>query len=548
MRLKVTVSWMIIAFQLKSFALPFKGSEIIISAPSPYAVEVGSQIAQAGGNVVDVAVGVSLTLAVTSPYFASLGGGGFALVKMDSQVEALDFRETAPKGTDKDFFAKLSKEASIKGGAAVGVPGLPAGLWELHKKYGKLNWRALFQEPFKISKNGFRVSGEWVENTEMMKDVFDAGGMKHFLKSDKTVIKPGEVFHQWFLSRAIMAFRDKNLKGFYAGPVAKDIIESVKKTGGVMTMDDLASYKVRWLSPMVTQFRDHKIYLMPPPSSGGVVIQSALELVKKISLDKQPMLSVDELHLLGEVLARSFKGRALLGDPEFTKNPLEHLLSSEYLDRMAKSISVAKSTELDGAEALAKESSETTHFIVMDKKGNTVSMTVTLNGNYGSGVVTDDYAIALNNEMDDFTTHPNEPNLYGLVQGKANFVDPGKRPLSSMSPTIVEKDGQTVLAVGAPGGPRIISGVFQALYRVLVNGLDVDQAVQMPRVHHQYRPHRLFVDRDRFSPETIKGLKDKGHQVEQVRNIAKVYAVKRNLDGTLEGAFDARGEGATGGY
>ncbi len=536
------------AFQLESGAIPFKGSEILVSAPSPHAVEVGSQVAQAGGNVVDVAVAVGLTLAVTSPYYASLGGGGFALVKMDTKVEAIDFRETAPKGTDRDFFVKLPKEASLKGGTAVGVPGFPAGLWELHKKYGKLSWRALFHEPFKVSKNGFRVSGEWVENTESMKDVFDVGGMKHFLKPDKSVIRPGEIFRQWFLSRALMAFRDKNVKGFYTGPVAKDIVDSVKKSGGVMTMEDLANYKVRWLSPMVTQFKDHTIYLMPPPSSGGVVIQSAIEMVKKIGLDKQQMFSVDEFHLLGEVLSRSFKGRALLGDPDFTKNPIEQLLSQDYLDRMAKTINVAKSTDLEGVEASSKESSETTHYVVMDKKGNTVTLTVTLNGNYGSGVVTDDYGIALNNEMDDFTTHPNDPNLYGLIQGKANYVDPGKRPLSSMSPTIVEKNGQTVLSLGAPGGPRIISGLFQALYRVLVSGLDIDQAIQAPRVHHQYRPHRLFIDRDRFTPETIKGLKDKGHQVEQVRSIAKVYGVKRNADGTLEGGYDSRGEGAVGGY
>lgn len=538
----------VFCFSLSSLAIPFRGSEILISAPSPYAVEVGTKIAQQGGNVIDVAVGVSLTLAVTSPYFASLGGGGFALVKMNGKVEALDFREMAPKATDKDFFVNRPKEASIKGGAAVGVPGFPAGIWELHKKYGKLPWRNLFQEPFKICKNGFRVSGEWVENTEAMKEVFDAGGVKHFLKPGKTVLRPGELFHQWFLSRALMAFRDKNIKGFYSGLVAKDIVDSVNQSGGVLTLQDLASYKVRWLSPMVSQFRDYSIYLMPPPSSGGVVIQSALEMVKRIGVDKQPMFSVDEFHLLGEVLSRAFKGRALLGDPDFNKNPMDQLLSQEYLDKMAKTINLARSTDLEGVEHQAKESSETTHFSIMDKEGNAISLTVTLNGNYGSGVVTSDYGIALNNEMDDFTTHPNEPNMFGLMQGKANLVGPGKRPLSSMSPTIVEKNGQTVLAVGAPGGPRIISGVFQVLYRSLVSGLDMDQAIQAPRVHHQYRPHRLSIDRDRFAPETIKGLKDRGHQVEIVRGIAKVYGIKRSPDGELEGAFDSRGEGAVGGY
>ena len=313
-------------------------------------------------------------------------------------------------------------------------------------------------------------------------------------------------------------------------------------------MEDLAAYKVRWLTPMSTQLKDHTIYLMPPPSSGGVVIQSAIELAKRVNLDKQIMFSNDEFHLLGEVLSRAFKGRALLGDPDFTKNPIVQLLSRDYLDKISKTISIARTTDLGSVDINKKESTETTHFNVMDKKGNTVSMTITLNGSYGSGVVTDDYGIALNNEMDDFTTHPNEPNNYGLIQGTANFVESGKRPLSSMSPTIVEKDGQTVLSLGAPGGPRIISGVFQVLYRVLVNGLDIDQAIQAPRVHHQFRPHKLMLDRDRFTPETQKALKDKGHQLELVGAVAKVYGITRSIDGSLQGSFDSRGEGSVGGY
>ncbi|MEY4616959.1 MAG: gamma-glutamyltransferase [Pseudomonadota bacterium] len=531
-----------------SWAIPFKGTEILISAPSPYAVEVGQQVARAGGNVVDVAVAVGLTLAVTSPYFASLGGGGFALVKMDKKVEALDFREMAPQATHKEFYSQKSKEAAITGGSAVGVPGLPAGLWELHKKYGKLKWRALFAEPLKFSKEGFRVSGEWVEYTQEEKNRFDEGGKKHFLKVDKSMYKPGEILKQWFLSRALLAFRDKNLQGFYGGPVAKDIVDSVNRAGGVMTLEDLSNYKVRWLSPMVTQFKNHTIYLMPPPSSGGVVIQSALEIAKRVSVDKQSMYSVEEFHLLGEILSRAFRGRVLLGDPDFHKNPLEHLLGVEHLDSMAKTISLNKTKELGGDEFKIKESTETTHFVVMDKLGNTVSLTETLNGTYGSGVVTTDYGIALNNEMDDFTTRTNEANQFGLFQGSGNLVEPGKRPLSSMSPTIVEKEGETVLALGAPGGPRIISGVFQTLYRVLVSGLNMDQAIQAPRVHHQFRPHRLMVEKNRFTPETVKGLKEKGHQVDYLGGIAKVYGIKRQPGGELEAAYDSRGEGAVGGY
>lgn len=532
-----------------TWAIPFKGSQLVIAAPSRYATEIGIQIAQQGGNYVDVAVSVALALSVTNPYFASLGGGGFAMIKNNSQIEALDFRETAPKATHKAYFEDQPKDASIKGGAAVGVPGIPAGLWALHQKYGKLSWKTLFVEPLKLAKSGFRVSGEWVDYTESMKKTFDPGAIKHLLKSDQTVLKPGEILKQQALSQALTLYRDSNIKGFYFGKVAQDLVNSVKKNGGVMALEDLSSYKVRWLTPLVESFKDYNIYLMPPPSSGGVVIQSALQLVKRINLESQPPYSINEFHLLAEVLSRSFKGRTQLGDPDFNKNPLDQLLSQDYLDSLAKTIDIKKSVDIESKTSSAQESPETTHFVVMDRAGNAVSMTITLNGRYGSGVVTDRFGIALNNEMDDFTTRPKEPNSYGLIQGAANLVEPGKRPLSSMSPTIVTKGAETVLALGAPGGPTIISGVFQALYRILAQNADLDQAIQTPRVHHQYRPHRLFLDRHRFVPETIKGLQDKGHQIELIDAVARVYGVKRNPETKiLEGAFDSRGEGSSLGY
>lgn len=604
-------------------AIPFKGTELLISAPSPYAVQVGQQIAERGGNVIDVAVGVSLTLAVTSPYFASMGGGGFALVKLGGQVEAIDFREVAPKATHKSFYAEKAADASANGGAAVGVPGLPAGLWALHKKYGRLKWASLFEGPLELASQGFRVSGEWNEYTIAENKRFDKGGRKYFLKGQQSVPKPGELLVQKALAKALRAYRDHNLQGFYAGAVAKDIVASVNASGGVMTLDDLSHYKVRWLKPMVMNFRDHTIYLMPPPSSGGVVIQTALELVQRLPFDKYEKFSVEEFHLLGQVLARAFKSRLALGDPDFHKNPLEKLFAKDYLDRLAKSINVAKATEVefdwssieDGAnddsklqydskaqpeskaqfeiktqseskarfeskaqsesktrsptnqsgfylqskfesippsgpktQSEFKESSETTHFVVMDKNGNAVSLTETLNGNYGSGVVSGEFGIALNNEMDDFTTRPSEPNQFGLVQGPGNAVEPGKRPLSSMSPTIVEKQGETVLALGAPGGPRIISGVFQVLYRTLTSSLDIDQAIQAPRVHHQYLPNTLYLDKERFAPETVKALKDRGHAIDYLPGISKVYGIKRSAEGILEAGFDSRGEGGVGGY
>lgn len=532
-----------------SWAIPAEGSKMMIAAPSPYAVEIGKRIIEDGGNVIDVAVAVGLTLSVTSPYFAALGGGGFALIKMGDKVEVLDFREVAPGATGPKFYLDKAKDASQNGGAAVGVPGFPAGLYEMHKKYGKLKWKKLFYYPMKLASEGFTVSGEWARNTERASERFNKGGKKHFMKDTDKLYRPGQTLQQHGLTKAMKEFKRKNVKGFYEGFVAKDIVDTVKASGGVMELSDLKNYKVRWLEPLTTNFMGHKVYLMPPPSSGGVVIKTALKLMEKLKLNEKKPLSVEELHLMGEILSRSFRGRATLGDPDFHTNPLDLLLSDDYLLKMANSISAKKSKKLEplAIEARARESHETTHYSVMDAKGNAISLTVTLNGNYGSAVVSNRFGIALNNEMDDFTTRPGEPNMFGLIQGNGNSVQPGKRPLSSMSPSLVEKDGKIVMTVGAPGGPRIISGTLQVIYRVLANGWDMDKAIQAPRVHHQFLPHTLYVDQDRLSPDVLDALRKKGHNVEESWN-SRVVGVRMNEKGNLEAAFDARGEGAAGGY
>lgn len=528
-------------------AMPASGHKILVSGPSPYAVEVGRKIAARGGNVADVAVAVGLTLSVTTPYYAALGGGGFALVKMNQGVEALDFRETAPKATGKDYFLSLPKDASQTGGHAVGVPGVPAGLWALHQKYGKLKWAQLFAEAEALARNGILLSGEWTDKTKSERDRFNKAGLDLFFLKDGVPYKPGQTLKQPGLARALQELRTKNLKGFYEGPVAKDITAAVQAAGGKMTLEDLKSYKVRWLKPLTTTYEGHQIYLMPPPSSGGVLILSALRLMEKLDLKSKPALSADEYHMIGEIESRVFRGRSLLGDPDFHKNPLRFLTSDSYLTELAKSVKPDKSVALAPLkDEEVKESPQTTHYSIMDADGHAVALTVTLNGNYGSGVVSPKYGIALNNEMDDFTTRPGEPNMYGLTQGPGNDVEPGKRPLSSMSPTLVERDGKVVMAVGSPGGPRIITGVLQVLYRLLARGVDADVAIQTPRVHHQFLPNILYVDRGRFSPEVLDSLRARGHKIEEGW-MGKVYVVRLRADGLLEAAFDARGEGAAGG-
>ena len=540
-----------LTFGTSAQAVPGEGTKIMISAPSVYAVDAGKAAYARGGNLIDVAVAVGLALTVTNPSNASLGGGGFALLSMGQGVDVLDFREAAPAATSPDFYVDRDKDASWNGGTAVGVPGVAAGLWAMHQKYGKLEWSTLFETALRLAEDGIEFSGTESRYAESQKDRLNPAGLRHFYKSPQQPYLPGETLRQPALARALLLYRDEGPEGFYRGAVAKDIADTVQANGGVITEADLANYRVRWLKPLETSFNGHKLYMMPPPSSGGAVIKTAFELFERIDIERQALLGIDELHLMAEVLNRSFRGRALLGDPDFHSNPFELILSPAYLDKMAQSIDLNKAVQLAPlVDKSIAESTETTQFSILDAEGNAISLTVTLNGTYGSGVVSEKYGISLNNEMDDFTTRPGEPNGYGLLQGFGNRVQPGKRPLSSMSPTLVEKDGRIVMTLGAAGGPRIISSVIQTIYRVLVSGLDIDRAVQFPRVHHQFLPNKLYMDEYKFSPEVVKGLQQRGHETVEQRPsyLGRIKAVRLNDKGYLEASFDNRSEGAVGGY
>jgi gamma-glutamyltranspeptidase / glutathione hydrolase len=531
-----------------ALAIPAEGHKIMVAAPTQLVIPVGQKIAQKGGNVVDVAVAVELTLAVTSPYFASLGGGGFAMVRMNQEEPvAVDFRETAPILTHPQFYKDKPEKSSIIGPLAVGIPGIPAGLWELHKKYGKLKWAQLFEDAIRLAENGFPISGDWVRDTEETKNDFNASGKKYFFKNGQSY-KPGEILRQPQLAKALKKLRDEGTKSFYGGDIGKDIVATLKKPGGVLAIQDLQNYKVRWLAPLKKDFMGHTVYMMPPPSSSGVLTTGILSLIEQTGMAQKAPASTEEAHLLAEIFKMVFRGRSLLGDPDFNKNPVAELTSEKYLKNLAKQINPRKPVQLKPLtdELLGKESNETTNFTVMDAQGNTVVMTITLNGTYGSAMVSDKYGIALNNEMDDFTTVLDKPNMYGLMQGKANDVRAGKRPLSSMSPTIVTKNNKTVVGVGGAGGPRIITGVFQSWYRVVANGYNMDRAIQTPRVHHQFLPDKLFIDDYQFSYDTQKALEKMGHKTETSWT-TKVNGIHLRGDGILEGAYDSRSEGGAGG-
>ena len=517
-------------------ALPFESQEFAVTGPSVYLKDTAERMYKKGGNVVDIAVASAFTLAVVTPFYVSLGAGGFALVDMGDSVAALDFRETAPQKMKEDYYTKTHEKDKLKnsvlGGSAVGVPGFTAGMWNLHQRYGKLPWKSLFQPAIQLSLKGYRVGAEWVKITSKIsnKDY----GMKAFFKKEKPY-SAGEIFQQKKLAKALKKIQYNNIKGFYQGKAAQDVVQTVLRYGGDMTLKDLKNYKVRWLKPIKKKFMEYNIYSMPPPSSGGLVLSSALELIEQKKLSQAKMLSAGELHTLSEIMSRAFRSRSLIADPDFHKTPIENILSKKYLKEMGDSISKNKVQNL-------KPLKETTHLAVMDKRGNTVSMTLTLNLNYGSKVVTPAYGIVLNNQMDDFTTKPHQPNSFGLIQGKGNQVQGGKRPLSSMSPTLVKKQGKTIMALGASGGPRIISAVLQVLYRSLVNGLNIDQAIQFPRIHHQFLPRKTYVEKNRFSPDVLKILSRKKHIIEESPRMGKVYGIQKK-DQVLQSAFDFRGDG-----
>jgi len=512
---------------------------------SPLAVEAAKKTISSGGNIVDAAVAASLVMAVTTPYFASLGGGGFALLHLKGQNFALDFRETAPQSTHPNYYSSKKPNSSTDGGTAVAVPGVVAGLWEMHKKFGSKKWSTLFTEALRWAENGFIVSGEWYRYTSAAQARLVVGA-DAFIKN-KNVPEPSDRLIQKKLATALRLIQTLGPKGFYEGKVASDIVNSVKKSGGELSLQDLKNYSVLWREPTQINYLGHQVLLMPAPSSSAVVMSVALRLFELENLKALKPGSSQELHGIAESLKRAFRGRFLLGDPKFVKNPVTQLTSEEYIRQQFKSINMSKATEVSMADQKEfPESHETTHFSLMDSEGNAVAFTVTLNGSYGSGVVSEKYGIALNNEMDDFTARLGEPNQFGLIQGRSNQVEAGKRPISSMSPTLVLKDGQVVMSLGSQGGPRIISSVAQVLHRVIGQSMTMDEAIQFARVHHQVLPNKLYIDPLRSTADTEEKLKSMGHQIEESM-VAKVYGVRKNSKGWFEAAFDSRGEGASGG-
>lgn len=534
---------------------PTFGKHGLVVSDSDLASQAGAQTLQAGGNAADAAVTTGFVLAVTRPYYASLGGGGFMVVRFNHELLALDHREWAPSRATRDMYLKAPRtNASTLGALAVATPGTVRGLFDLHRRFGRRPWHADIEPAVALAAQGFVVSEGFSRMVEENMERFSAAGKKYFLNKGKPY-KVGDRFTQPQLARALMLIQKHGADATYENGIARDVIDTVKKEGGILEPDDLRSYKARWAEPVHARVFGVDVYSMPPPSSGGTLLISELKMAESIELSRFTPFGSQELHVMAEIMNRAFFDRQNLADPDNMRIRPDAIFSSKRIRKWVTTIDTKKKTDFERKEfAIAntmsdrvREGEHTTHYSVVDADGNAVAATTTLNSSWGSGVVTEKFGIALNNEMDDFTTKPGQPNQFNLTQSALNEVRPGKTPLSSMTPTIIEKDGKLLLILGAPGGPSIINTVFQVSYRALTAPhYDLDELVQAPRIHHQHSPDTLFHDK-MLSPDTRRALRDRGHSLSE-RRVGRVYAIRITPEGLLEGAFDARGEGGVSGF
>jgi gamma-glutamyltranspeptidase / glutathione hydrolase len=534
-----------------------RGRHGVVVAAEPRAAQIGLEVLREGGNAIDAAVATALALAVTHPQAGNLGGGGFLLIRLsDGAATAIDFRERAPKSAHKDLY--LRPDGSVDtdkvqyGVTAAGVPGSPAGLHYALGKYGTRSLAQLAAPAIRLAREGFEV------DPFLAADLAEAkAGLGRFPSTravffkDDRPLAAGEVLVQADLADTLERFAADGLDGFYRGPTAARLAAHMAKDGGFVTEHDLAAYAVRERTVLRSTYRGHEVLSMPPPSSGGVAMLQMLHLLEPYDLTKLGFGGSEYLHLLTEVMRRAYADRSRwLGDPDHWPVPVEGLISREYAEKLGKTIDRSTRSEVaPGVPPGAKESDDTTHFSIVDKDGNAVACTTTINSTFGAMVVAEGTGFLLNNEMDDFSAKPGVPNQFGLVGGDANAIAPHKRMLSSMTPTIVLKDGQLRWVLGAPGGGRIITGVTQVLLNVVDHGMSLEQAVRAPRIHHQWLPDEITWEPLALPPDVREALAKKGHTFAQrPRGIAQVHAVELRRDGTRVGVADHRGAGAAVAY
>ena len=519
-----------------------------VAAPDQYGAQVAADILKKGGNAVDAAVATAFTLAVTYPEAGNIGGGGFMTLFVDGKPYFLDYREVAPKAATRNMYlddkGEVIENLSLVGVRAAGVPGTVMGLWEAHQKFGKLPWSELLTPAIGYAKNGFKVAEKQYQYRNDAQGMFKtATNFNDYFGN----MKVGELFKQPEMAQTLERIADKGVSEFYQGKTADLLVAQMQADKGLITKDDLKDYKAVWREPMAVSWRGNVVYTAPPPSSGGVALAQLLGIKEDRAADFKGVAhnSAQYIHLLAEIEKRVFADRAdYLGDPAFTQVPVDKLVAKDYLAKRAAQVNPKAISDTDKVKP-GLEPHQTTHFSIVDKHGNAVSNTYTLNLDYGSGVVVKGAGFLLNDEMDDFSAKPGAANAFGVVGGDANAIEPGKRMLSSMSPSLMTRDGKVELVIGTPGGSRIFTSIFQVMNNLYDYGMPLDKAVAAQRVHHQLLPKDTIYF-DSYAPLTgpvADGLKKMGYVLEdQGWEMGDIQAIR--VDGAkLETASDPRGRG-----
>ncbi|NKJ33662.1 gamma-glutamyltransferase [Rhizobium sp. SG570] len=502
---------------------PVEAEHGMVVTAQHLATDVGVQVLKSGGNAVDAAVAVGYALAVVYPTAGNIGGGGFMTIRLrDGKTTFLDFRERAPlaatKGMYLDDKGNVVKGASTDGYLAVGVPGSVMGFEMAREKYGTKSRQDLMAPAIRYAKEGFTLNQADAAELNGGKKWLarDPATAAIFTKVDGTPFATGDKLTQPDLANALSGISEQGPDGFYKGPIANAIVKASQDKGGILANQDFEQYKVRELDPVKCDYRGYEIISSPPPSSGGIIICEILNVLEGYPLSYTGYASADTVHFMTEAMRYAYVDRnSALGDPDFVDNPVSKLLDKDYAKKIRDSINPYKAgISKDLMPKGLGESHETTHYSIIDNDGNAVAVTYTLNGSFGAGVVAPGTGILLNNEMDDFTSKPGVPNLYGLVQGEANAIQPNKTPLSSMSPTIIAKDGKPFMVIGSPGGSRIITITLEAIINVIDFGMNIQQAIDAPRIHHQWLPDKIYTEPYALSPDTMKLLAGMGYTIQ----------------------------------
>lgn len=529
---------------------------VIVSA-HPEASRVGVAILKKGGNAIDAAIAVELALAVVYPNAGNIGGGGFMVYRgHDGIIDALDYRERAPSQARENMYwgddGEVKADLSMYGGLASGVPGTVDGVYKAHQKYGSLFWNDLVQPAIDLASNGFEITAK--QAVELSK--FHAQFVQYSTQESAITLKKewiaGDLLVQKDLASTLKLIQKHGRNGFYEGRTAELIVAEMKRGNGMITLDDLRNYEAVWRKPIVGEYKGMRLISMPPPSSGGIALLALFQSVAKFPLKKWGFQAEKTVQVMVEAERRVYADRSYyLGDPDFWNVPQEELTNKHYNENRMSTMSfdqATKSKDVKEGEVLGYESEETTHYCVVDKWGSAVSATTTLNNSYGSKVIVGGAGFLLNNEMDDFSVKPGVPNMYGLVGGKANAIAPNKRMLSSMSPTIVEKEGDLFMVVGTPGGSTIITSVFQTILNVVEFGMNMQQAVSAPRFHHQWLPDRIDVEKSAIAPKVRGELMQKGYIFNQRTVYGRVEGILVNKDKSYQAGADTRGDDIAIGY